>query len=89
MRYIARIDALDRLVQFPGGSDQGDMRECLRKISDLPPRARVVLLNQQTDIVAKRQQALEQAACRRIAVLQRAIVGEPETAGQEYARSWR
>jgi hypothetical protein len=40
------------LLQIQGGSDQGDMRECLRKISDLPPRVRIVLLRQQADIVA-------------------------------------
>ena len=72
-------------MQIQGGSDQCDMRECLREISDLPPRQGVVFLRQQTDIVAKRQQALEKGACLRVAVLQRVIVGKPEAAGQEDA----
>jgi hypothetical protein len=41
-------------MQVQGGSDQGEMRECLRKISDLPPRVRVVLFRKQADIVAQR-----------------------------------
>jgi hypothetical protein len=39
-------------MQVQGGSDQGEMRERLRKISDLPPRVRVVLFRQQAHIVA-------------------------------------
>jgi len=31
----------------------GSMRECLRNISDLPPRVRFVLFRQQADIVAQ------------------------------------
>jgi hypothetical protein len=61
-------------VQIQGGSDQGDVRERLRKIPDLPARQGVVFLRQQTDIVAKREQALEKGACLRIAVLQRAAI---------------
>src|SRR6266446_8742482 len=75
------------VVQVQGGSDEGHMRERLRKISDLPPRPRVVLLREQADIVAKRQQALEQGACLRVTVLQRVVIGEPKTAGEEGAFS--
>src|SRR3984893_5212692 len=65
------------------------MRERLRKISEQPPGAGVVFFRQQTDIVAERQQALEKSACLPVAVLQRVVVSEPETAGEEYAFSWR
>jgi hypothetical protein len=40
-------------MQIQGGSDQREMRECLRKMSDLPPRVRFVFFRQQADIVAQ------------------------------------
>ncbi len=39
------------------------MRECLREIAKLPLRLRVVFFRQQANIVAQREQTLEQGAC--------------------------
>src|SRR6202011_2723482 len=72
-------------VQIQSRCDQGDMRECLRKVSDLPLRVRVVLLREEPNIVPQRQQALEQGTRLPVAVLQRIVVGEPKTAGEERA----
>jgi hypothetical protein len=63
----ARRYAGPTVVQVQGRYDQGDMRERLRKISDLPPHVRIVLLGEQADIVAKRQQALEQGPAHAVA----------------------
>jgi hypothetical protein len=70
-------------VQVQSRSDERKMRKRLREVSDLPLCSRIVLFREQADIVAKRQQALEQGARFRIAVLQRVVVGKPETAGKE------
>src|ERR1700730_7232674 len=64
----ARRYAGPTVVQVQGRYDQGDMRERLRKISDLAPHVRIVLLGEQADIVAKRQQALEQGAAHAVAI---------------------
>jgi len=42
------------IMQAQGRSDQGEMRECLREIAELPPRMRIVFFREQADIVAKR-----------------------------------
>jgi len=55
----------------------------------MPTHTRVVLLRQQTDIVPKGQQALEKGVGLRVAVLQRVVVSEPETAREEDAFSRR
>ena len=39
--------------------DQREMREGLRKISQLPPFRRVVFLGQKTDVVAQGQKSFE------------------------------
>jgi hypothetical protein len=52
-------------------------------------RSWIVFFREQAHIVAKRQQAFEQGARFRVAVLQRVVVGEPETAGKEDAFSRR
>jgi hypothetical protein len=65
------------------------MRECLREIAELPPRMRIVFFREQADIVAKREQALEQGECFGIAVLQLVIVGKPESAREKHAFSGR
>jgi hypothetical protein len=53
------------------------MRERLRKIAQLPPCLRIVFFREQANIVAQREQALEQGACFDLAVLQPVIVGKP------------
>src|SRR6266545_4607177 len=71
------------IVQVHSRSNESQMRERLREVSDLPPRLRIVLFREQADIVAKRQQLFKQGARFRVAVLQRVVVGKPETAGKE------
>src|SRR5215510_9249468 len=71
------------IVQAQGRSDECKMGECLREVAELPPRPRIVFLCQQTDIVAQREQALEQGTCFNIAMLQLVIVGQPKAARQK------
>ena len=51
--------------QVHGGVDQRDVRERLREVADQAPAPRVVLLGEQADVVAQRQQPLEQRVARR------------------------
>ena len=74
-----------RMAEVVGGVDEGDVGERLRKVADLPPRARVVLLGEQADVVAQREQPLEQRPRLVVAPLQDVVVGEPEAAGEERA----
>ena len=59
------------------------MRECLREIAKLPLRHRVVFFRQQANIIAQREQTLEQGARFGIPMLQLVIVGKPEAAREE------
>jgi hypothetical protein len=59
----ALLDRFFRASQVVGAAHQRQMREGLRKIADEPPRSRVVLLAQEPDIVAQRDQPLEQSLC--------------------------
>src|SRR5689334_5885673 len=69
--------------QVVGGVDQGDVREGLRKISDLAREARVEFLGEQSDIVAQRQQTLEELARLVDAPQQGIVVGQPKAAGEK------
>src|SRR5215510_5304872 len=71
-------------MQIQGRSDESKVRKRLRKIADLPLRLRIVFFRQQADIVANRQQALEQGGRFGVAVLQRVIVGKPKAAREKY-----
>src|SRR5262252_2584634 len=71
-------------MQIQGRSDESKVRKRLRKIADLPLRLRIVFFRQQADIVANRQQALEQGGRFGVAVLQRVIVGKPKAARKKY-----
>ena len=73
------------IVQVQCRSNQREVRECLREISDLASRLRIILFSKQADVVAKLQQALEQRRCFGVAVLQHVIVGQPEAAREKYA----
>jgi hypothetical protein len=63
------------VMQAQGRPDEGEMRERLREIAELSPRLRIVFLCEQADIVAQREQALEQGACFGVSLLQLVIVG--------------
>src|SRR5205807_6707183 len=69
--------------QVVSGVDQGDVRKGLRKISDLAREARVEFLSEQSDIVAQRQQTLEELARLVDAPQQDVVVGQPKAAGQK------
>src|SRR5215469_7504356 len=78
-----------RIVQAQRRTDECKMRECLREIAKLPLRLRVVFFCQQANIVAQREQTLEQGACFGIPMLQPIIVGKPEAAREKHAFTWR
>src|SRR5687768_2184315 len=63
--------------------DQSDVREGLRKVSQLAPCGRVVLFRQQPDIIAERQQPLEDFFCLFVLSLKGENVGQPEGAKQK------
>src|SRR5262249_60874613 len=86
LMLVSRTPPLRRtdIVQVQGRSNQSEMRKRLRKITDLPLRLRVVFFRKQADIVANRQQTLEQGGCFGVAVLQRVIVGKPKAAREKY-----
>src|SRR5207248_7027097 len=67
------------------GVDQRHVGEGLRKIPEEPSMRRIVLLGEQPDVVAERDEPLEDLARLRAAPLQRQVVGEPERAGEECA----
>src|SRR5712691_200411 len=66
------------------GVDERDVRERLREVADLAAAARVVLLGQQADVVAQREDPLEQRARLVDAPEQHVRVGEPEAARDEH-----
>src|SRR5215510_11497075 len=51
------------ITENPSATYQRDVRESLRKISQLTPCARIVLFRKQSKIVAHIEQPLEQFAC--------------------------
>src|SRR2546429_842472 len=68
-------------AEIERGVDEPDMAERLREVAQHPPRLRFVFLCKQPDVVAQRQEALEQGASLGVASLQDIVVGQPETAG--------
>ena len=48
------------LAERDGGFHQGEMRERLREVAELIPRGGIVFLGEQSDIVAQREEPLEQ-----------------------------
>src|SRR5215471_16289557 len=77
------------IVQAHGGTDESEMRECLREVAELPPGTRIVFFREQPHIVAQREQALEQRECFGLAVLQLVNVGKPEAAREKDTLSRR
>src|SRR5712691_2602591 len=77
------------LAEDDRGVDEREVRECLRKVSELAVRDRVVLLGEQADVVAQVEQSLEQLARLLDVALQREHVREPERARQEHALARR
>src|SRR6516225_3284207 len=85
LRSPAPLLRVCNIVQAQRRSDKCKMRECLRKIAKLPLRRRVVFFRQQANVVAQREQTLEQGARFGIPMLQLVIIGEPEAAREKHA----
>ena len=56
----ALLRRLRRARQVVRGVDQRDVRERLREVADQPLASRVVLLGEQADVVAQREQPFEE-----------------------------
>src|SRR6476660_9653808 len=69
--------------QVPGGVDERDVRERLRKVADEALLHDVVLLRQQSQIVSQRQEPAKQLVRLARASLQRVVVRQPERAGEK------
>ncbi len=70
-------------AETEGRVDQGHVREGLREVADHPSGERVVFLREQTELVAQREQALEQFDRVLLAADHVEAVDEPERTGQE------
>ena len=89
LRSLASLLRRADIVQAQRRSDESKMRECLREIAKLPLRLRIIFFRQQTNIVAQREQALEQGACFGIPMLQLVVGSKPEAAREKHALSRR
>src|SRR5438034_1287087 len=67
------------------GVDDRGVREGLREIAEQPPPGRIVFFGEQAEIVADRQQALEQRNRVVASPDQGKAVGQPEAARQEHS----
>src|SRR5687768_11341858 len=65
------------------GVDEPDVRERLREVAQHATGDGIVLLRQQPNIVAEREQPLEQLARLGFSPHERVVVGQPEAAGQK------
>src|SRR4029077_1950603 len=82
-QFGALLGGLFGVAQVAGRVDQRDVREGLREVSEMPPRARIILLAQESDIVAKRDKLLEQPHGIVAAAEQQIGVNQPEAARKE------
>src|SRR5262245_38967983 len=73
------------IAQNSGATYQRDVRESLRKISELTIAAWIVLFRKQSEIVAKIKQALEQLPRLFFAAEEVQTIGQPKRTGQEYS----
>src|SRR5262249_50328939 len=62
LRSLAPLLRRANIVQAQRRSDESKMRECLREIAKLPLRLRIVFFRKQTNIVAQREETLEEGA---------------------------
>ena len=81
----ALLGGLRRARQVECAVDQRHMRECLRKIAEQLARGGIVFLAQQADIVAERDQPLEQGVCVVEPAEHHIGIDQPEAARQERA----
>jgi len=69
--------------KIAGGVDDGNVRQRLRKIADKMSSTAIVFFRQQSDVVAQREQSLEQRDGVRPSAGKRKRIGEPKRAGQK------
>src|SRR5437762_10611307 len=65
--------------------DQRDVRERLGEIAHLTLRPRIILLGEEPDVIAEREQPLEESARVLMAPLQHVVVRKPKAASDEGA----
>src|SRR4051812_29579763 len=63
--------------------DQREVREALREVADLAVIARVPLFGEQPEVIAQREQPIEQLLRVFGATGERVVVGQPEAAREE------
>ena len=81
-RCVARARMRRQVV---GRVDEPDVRERLREVAEQPFRGRVVFLRDQAEVVAEREQPLEEPARLVAPPLHQERVDEPERAREEHA----
>src|SRR5215831_14105207 len=72
------------IAENPSATYQRDVRECLRKISQLTLCARIVLFGQQSKIVTHIEQPLEQFTCFFLSAEQMPAISQPKRARKKY-----
>src|SRR5262249_61404212 len=73
------------IAQNSSATYQGDVRESLRKISELTLYAGIVLFREQSKIVAHIEQPLEQFACFFFSAQQMPAIRQPKRARKKYS----
>ena len=81
----ALLSRLAIMGKIAGCIDQSKVGKGLGKVANQLPTARLVFLAQQSHIIAKRQQPLEQVQRLLAAAEHQISVRQPKTAGEEYA----
>src|SRR6188474_1919361 len=69
--------------QVAGGVDEAHVAHRLGEVPEEPARGGIVLLGQEPDVVAEREQPLEDLGRLADAALEREVVGQPERAREE------
>ena len=77
------------VAEVERGAEQRDVRERLRKVAHLPLETRVVFLGEQAEVIAQREEPLEEAQRIIATAEQYVVVGEPEAAGEKRAFAGR
>jgi len=80
------VRRLAGMRQVEGRGEQGDVGEGLGKVPHLASGPRIIFLCQQSEVVAQREQALEQPASLALVAEQDEVVGEPAGRPSRVAR---
>ena len=76
-------------IEVEGGVDHGDMGEGLGEIAHEASKARIVLLREEAEIIAQRQETGEEVPGIALATEENEAVDEPEAACQECSLTGR